>query len=274
MVGDGNITDRNIIFCGAVVRKNRRPTISKSPGARYSKSLETFRAHFGRPNSFCIFKTKASRGTKRCSYFDFYFLYNMWKDQLYRISGSEFRARKVFGTFEKRASGQETVFPCLVPLPIFVSPFAVCSRGTVHWKWKREPFWDDFLFNRVRLDRRVKRLVEVLVEELDCSRSFLLHVGPRATRRAVSLLVRLGRASEVSWVPSQRGNPLQRVLFCFVFRFANQYFSSAALVKFQITILMWVFFFFCMVVKHTCKLLFSLVMLEYKMFQFVVRSSK
>ncbi|XP_074626269.1 exocyst complex component 8-like [Acropora palmata] len=49
---------------------------------------------------------------------------------------------------------------------------------------------------RVRLDRRVKRLVEVLVEELDCSRSFLLHVGPRATRRAVSLLVRLGRASE------------------------------------------------------------------------------
>ncbi|XP_068699488.1 exocyst complex component 8-like isoform X2 [Montipora foliosa] len=49
---------------------------------------------------------------------------------------------------------------------------------------------------RVRLDRRVKKLVEVLIEELDCSRSFLLHVGPRATRRAVSLLVRLGRASE------------------------------------------------------------------------------
>lgn len=57
-----------------------------------------------------------------------------------------------------------------------------------------------FYVNRVRLDRRVKLLVEALIEELDCSRSFLLHVGPRATRRAVSLLVRLGRASEVWWV--------------------------------------------------------------------------
>lgn len=51
--------------------------------------------------------------------------------------------------------------------------------------------------SRVRLDRRVKLLVDALIDELDCSRSFLLHVGPRATRRAVSLLVRLGRASEV-----------------------------------------------------------------------------
>ncbi|XP_020606527.1 exocyst complex component 8-like isoform X2 [Orbicella faveolata] len=49
---------------------------------------------------------------------------------------------------------------------------------------------------KVRLDRRVKLLVDALIDELDCSRSFLLHVGPRATRRAVSLLVRLGRASE------------------------------------------------------------------------------
>lgn len=49
----------------------------------------------------------------------------------------------------------------------------------------------------MRLDRRVKLLVDALIDELDCSRSFLLHVGPRATRRAVSLLVRLGRAAEV-----------------------------------------------------------------------------
>ncbi|XP_073246335.1 exocyst complex component 8-like [Porites lutea] len=49
---------------------------------------------------------------------------------------------------------------------------------------------------KVRLDRRVKLLVDALIDELDCSRSFLLHVGPRATRRAVSLLVRLGRAAE------------------------------------------------------------------------------
>lgn len=54
-----------------------------------------------------------------------------------------------------------------------------------------------FVVIRVRLDRRVKLLVDALIDELDCSRSFLLHVGPRATRRAVSLLVRLGRASEV-----------------------------------------------------------------------------
>jgi len=42
--------------------------------------------------------------------FTFYSLYNLWKDKLYRISRSEvlqiaFRARKFFGTFEKRASG-------------------------------------------------------------------------------------------------------------------------------------------------------------------------
>ena len=36
-----------------------------------------------RLNYLCIFKTKGSRGTKLCSYFNFYF-------QLYRISGSEF----------------------------------------------------------------------------------------------------------------------------------------------------------------------------------------
>ena len=54
-----------------------------------------------------------------------------------------------------------------------------------------------FYLVRVRLDRRVKQLVDALIDELDSSRSFLLHVGPRATRRTVSLLVRLGRASEV-----------------------------------------------------------------------------
>ena len=51
---------------------------------------ETFRAYFGRDNSLCIFKTKASRGTKPCSYFYFYSLYNIWKDQLYTISRSQF----------------------------------------------------------------------------------------------------------------------------------------------------------------------------------------
>ena len=55
----------------------------------FLESPETFRAFFGWHNSLCIFKTKASRGTKLCSYFYFYSLYNIWKDQLYRISRSE-----------------------------------------------------------------------------------------------------------------------------------------------------------------------------------------
>ena len=60
----------------------------------------------------------------------------------------------------------------------------------------------------MRLDRRVKLLVDALIDELDCSRSFLLHVGPRATRRTVSLLVRLGRASEVCHVDVSEQNDL------------------------------------------------------------------
>ena len=56
----------------------------------FLESPETFRAYFGWHNSLCIFKTKASRGTKLCSYFCFYSLCNIWKDQLYRISRSEF----------------------------------------------------------------------------------------------------------------------------------------------------------------------------------------
>ena len=54
-----------------------------------SRSPETFRAYFGW-HSLCIFKTKASWGTKLCRYFYFYSLYNIWKDQLYRISRSWF----------------------------------------------------------------------------------------------------------------------------------------------------------------------------------------
>jgi len=56
----------------------------------FLESPATFRAHFGWHNSLCIFKTKASRGTKLCSYFYFHSLYNIWKDQLCCISRSEF----------------------------------------------------------------------------------------------------------------------------------------------------------------------------------------
>jgi len=54
----------------------------------FLESPETIRAYFGWHNSLWIFKTKGSRGTKLCSYFYFYSLYNIWKDQLYRISRS------------------------------------------------------------------------------------------------------------------------------------------------------------------------------------------
>ena len=53
----------------------------------------------GLHNSLCIFKTKASRGTKLCIYFNFYSLYNIWKDQLHKISGSQF-CEWLFGTFD------------------------------------------------------------------------------------------------------------------------------------------------------------------------------
>ena len=56
----------------------------------FLESPETFRAYFGWYNSLCIFKPKASWGTKLCSYFYFYSLYNIWKDQLHRICRSEF----------------------------------------------------------------------------------------------------------------------------------------------------------------------------------------
>ena len=55
-----------------------------------SRKSRNFSAPFGWQNSLCIFKTKASRGTKLCSYFYFYSLYNIWEDQLYRISRPEF----------------------------------------------------------------------------------------------------------------------------------------------------------------------------------------
>ena len=46
--------------------------------------------HFGCHNSPCIFKTKASRGPNLGSYFNFYSLNKIGKEQLYRISGFEF----------------------------------------------------------------------------------------------------------------------------------------------------------------------------------------
>ena len=80
---------------------------SRGPVSRKSRNFSG--RNFGWHNSLCIFKTMASGVTKLRLYFNFYFLYNIWKHQLYRISWSEvsvlrmaFWARNVFGTFEKR----------------------------------------------------------------------------------------------------------------------------------------------------------------------------
>ena len=51
----------------------------------FFESPETYRAHFGWHHSLCIFKTKASRGTKLCRYYNIYSLYNIWKDKLWPV---------------------------------------------------------------------------------------------------------------------------------------------------------------------------------------------
>ena len=71
----------------------------------FLESPKTFQAHFGWHNSLCIFKTKASRGTKLCSYFNFYFaIQHMNRPALQSkqvgVSRMAFQALKVFGTFE------------------------------------------------------------------------------------------------------------------------------------------------------------------------------
>ena len=72
----------------------------------FLESPETFRVLFEWHTSLCIFKTKAFWGTKLCSYLNFHSLYNIWRDQLHRISEPEFYewlfGPKGFGTFENR----------------------------------------------------------------------------------------------------------------------------------------------------------------------------
>ena len=55
----------------------------------FLESPGTVRAHFGWHDSLCVCETKEPRGTKLCSYFNCYSLYNISKDQIYRISESE-----------------------------------------------------------------------------------------------------------------------------------------------------------------------------------------
>ena len=57
----------------------------------FLESPETLRAHFGLHISICIFKAKGvSRHETLQFFYTSYSLYNLWKGQLYRISGSQF----------------------------------------------------------------------------------------------------------------------------------------------------------------------------------------
>ena len=76
-----------ILLKGKNASNGRKTSRSRVP---FLQIPETFRTHFEWHNSLFVFKTKASRSTKLCSYFNFYSLYNIWKDQLYRVSWLEF----------------------------------------------------------------------------------------------------------------------------------------------------------------------------------------
>ena len=61
-----------------------------APGVRFSKLPKLFGHISDDLILLYIFNTNGPRGTKLCRYFNFYSLYKIWKDQLYRISGSQF----------------------------------------------------------------------------------------------------------------------------------------------------------------------------------------
>jgi len=74
-----------------------------SSRARFLESPETFRAHFGWHNSLCVFKTKASWGTKLCSYFNFYSLYKYYE----KVSFTEWAGRSFTNGFSGPKSLQD-----------------------------------------------------------------------------------------------------------------------------------------------------------------------
>ena len=60
---------QSFLALSAELSENKRLPFIRGP---FLESPETFRAHFGWHNSLCIFKTKASRETKLCSYLNIY----------------------------------------------------------------------------------------------------------------------------------------------------------------------------------------------------------
>ena len=94
-------------------------------GACFSKVPKLFGRISG--NSLCIFKTKASRGTKLCSYFCFYSLYNTWKNQLYRISRSYFY-EWLFGPEKFSGLSRNGPQPRCLGYKVVLYSFYMCNR--------------------------------------------------------------------------------------------------------------------------------------------------
>ena len=68
-----------------------------------------------------IFKAKASRSTKLCTYFNFYSLYNIWKDQPYRMSRWQFYETSL-GLSRNGPLHGPKVIPVILRLPITQLP--------------------------------------------------------------------------------------------------------------------------------------------------------
>ena len=105
------LTSRNAGTYGIhinVLLNYTRPVFTWKARSPFLESPETFRVLFEWRTSLCIFKTKASRGTKLCSCLNL----KRPASQSKRVGvlWMAFLARKAFGTFEKRAPGLEIIF--------------------------------------------------------------------------------------------------------------------------------------------------------------------
>ena len=112
---------------------SKEAVTSSNQEGSFLESPETFRAHFEWHDSLSIFKPKASRGTKLYSYFNFYSFYNISKDQLYRISGSEFQ-KWLFGheTLSRLSrNGPQKRSARLIFYPSLVFVFACLRKDAV-----------------------------------------------------------------------------------------------------------------------------------------------
>ena len=76
------------------------------------------------------------------------------------------------------------------------------QRPPLLWSYDLHTFlevctWSYLMICRARIDHRIKQLTEGLMSELQVSPERSLRGGPRAARRAVAQLIRLGKSAQV-----------------------------------------------------------------------------